>query len=131
MSTPAGLKSLGGRAETICMSTVADKNGSVPAPAPAPSPSSDRPVRVDLSIVEAEALRAWLNKPAADGTIALDDEHVKTSAMRLGTALDLIEAIGTVRQELQDAGLAVDGLSDEQVAALGSRISRTGLHRLS
>jgi hypothetical protein len=109
------------------MSTVANTNGSPSAAAA----SADRPVRIELTVLEAEALRAWLNKPAKDGSIALDDEHVKTATMKLGTALDLVEAIGTVRKELQEAGLSVDGLSDEQIVGLGSRISRTGLHRLS
>jgi hypothetical protein len=108
-------------------STVANENGSAGAAA-APG---DRPVRIELSVSEAEALRAWLNKPAKDGTIALDDNNVKSAAMKLGTALDLVEAIGTVRAELQEAGLDTDQLTDEQIVELGSRISRTGLHRIS
>jgi hypothetical protein len=109
------------------MSTVAQENGAKASAAPA----VDRPVNVELNVAEAEALRAWLNKPAADGTIALDDNHVKSAAMKLGSALDLVEAIGTVRKELQDAGLEIETLSDEQIVELGARISRTGLHRLS
>jgi mono/diheme cytochrome c family protein len=91
----------------------------------------DQPVGVELSVAEAEALRAWLMKPAADGTTALDDSLVKAATGKLSTALDKVQAVVTVRRELEEAGFQTDGLTDEQIAALGSRISQTALHRLS
>jgi hypothetical protein len=92
---------------------------------------SEQLVGVQLSVAEAEALRAWLLKPAADGTTALDDSLVKAATSKLGTALDKIQAIATVRRELEEAGFKADGLTDQQIADLGSRISQTALHRLS
>jgi hypothetical protein len=91
----------------------------------------ERTIDVELSVAEAEALRAWLMKPAADGSTALDDSLVKAATSKLGTALDKVQAVVTVRKELEEAGFETDGLTDEQIADLGSRISQTALHRLA
>jgi len=90
-----------------------------------------RLVAVQMSVDEAEALRAWLMKPAADGTTALDDDLVKAATTKLGSALEKVQAVVTVRKELEEAGFKTTGLSDEQIAELGTRISQTALHRLS
>jgi hypothetical protein len=81
-------------------------------------------VSVELTISEAGALRAWLLKPAADGSTALDDALVNVTLKKLGGALDRLEAVASVRRELEDAGFPTQGLDDEQVAELGRRIGQ-------
>ena len=39
---------------------------------------------LELSLDEGEALKAWLLKPAADGSAAIDDEHAKSVMVKLG-----------------------------------------------
>lgn len=78
---------------------------------------------LDLGLHEAEALRTWLLKPAADGTTALDDHLVNSVLVELGRAVDSVQATMNVRRELEHAGLNVAHLSDEQVRELGRRVS--------
>ena len=80
-------------------------------------------VRLELSLEQARALKAWLLKPAGDGTTALDDENIKPTLLKIGSALDYVDGVSTVRNELEQVGLSTDGLTDEQIAALGRRIS--------
>jgi hypothetical protein len=87
-------------------------------------------VSVELSMSEAGALRAWLLKPAADGSTALDDALVNAALKKLGGALDRVEAVATVRRELEEAGFSTDDLDDEQVAELGRRISQASQQAL-
>ena len=82
-------------------------------------------VTLELSLPEAQALRNWLLKPAADGTTTLDDATVKAAQVKLTAALDHIEGVAAIRQELEQAGFPSTQLSDEQVVALGKRISET------
>jgi len=79
---------------------------------------------LDLVLSEAEALRTWLLKPAQDGMTSLDDPLVSRALTKLGTAIDTVLATVNVRRELQQAGLAVDHLSDEQVCDLGRRVAQ-------
>jgi hypothetical protein len=79
---------------------------------------------LDLALSEAEALRTWLLKPAQDGTTSLDDPLVSRALTKLGTAIDTVLATVNVRRELQQAGLAIDHLSDEQVCDLGRRVTQ-------
>jgi hypothetical protein len=81
-------------------------------------------VSVELTISEAGALRAWLLKPTADGSTALDDALVNVTLKKIGGALDRVEAVATVRRELEDAGFSTHDLGDEQVAELGRRIGQ-------
>ena len=81
-------------------------------------------VRLELTLSEAGALRAWLLKPAADGTTALDDALVNTAMKKLSGALDRLEAVANVRRELEEAGFPTGDLGDEQVAELGRRIGQ-------
>jgi hypothetical protein len=81
-------------------------------------------VRLELTLSEAGALRAWLLKPAADGTTALDDALVNTAMKKLSGALDRLEAVANVRRELEEAGFPTGDLDDEQVAELGRRIGQ-------
>jgi hypothetical protein len=87
-------------------------------------------VHVELSMSEAGALRAWLLKPAADGSTALDDALVNAALKKLGGALDRVEAVATVRRELEDAGFSTHDLGDEQVAELGRRIGQVSQQAL-
>jgi hypothetical protein len=79
---------------------------------------------LEFALDEAEALRTWLLKPAQDGTTSLDDPLVSRTLTKLGIAIDTVLATVNVRRELQQAGLAVDQLSDEQVCELGRRVAQ-------
>lgn len=79
---------------------------------------------LELSLEEAGALRAWLLKPAADGSTALDDSLVNASLKKLASAIDKIEAVGEIRRELEDAGFDTTGMDDDQVAELGRKIGQ-------
>ena len=79
---------------------------------------------LDFALNEAEALRTWLLKPAKDGTTSLDDPLVSRALAKLGTAIDTVLATQNVRHELQQAGLAIDHLTDEQVCELGRRVAQ-------
>jgi hypothetical protein len=81
----------------------------------------------DLGLSEAEALRAWLLKPAGDGTTSLDDPLVSPVLARLGRSVDAVRATRNVRHEFEQAGLGVDHLSDEQVRELGRRVTEAAL----
>ena len=88
-------------------------------------------VSLELSVDEAEALRAWLLKPTSDGGAAIEDNLVKPAMVKLGGALDRIAAIATVRSELEDAGFDTGPIADERILELGRRISETSVHRLT
>jgi hypothetical protein len=80
-------------------------------------------LNLDLGLDEAEALRARLLKPAADGTTSLDEPLVNGVLAKLGRMVDAVHATVNVRRELEQAGLDVSHLSDEQVRDLGRRVS--------
>jgi hypothetical protein len=84
----------------------------------------ERTLTLEFALSEAEALRTWLLKPAKDGTTSLDDPLVSHALTKLGTAIDTIQATVNVRRELQQAGLSIDHLTDEQVCELGRRVSQ-------
>jgi hypothetical protein len=86
---------------------------------------------LELTLAEAEAVRTWLLKPAADGSAAIDDEHAKSAMVKLGAKLDYVSGVACVRDELEHAGFATDQLSDEQVAELGRRIAESPIRRYS
>ena len=85
---------------------------------------AEHTIELDLSLEEASALRAWLLKPAADGSTALDDSLVNASLKKLASAIDKIEAVGEIRRELEDAGFDTNGMDDDQVAELGRKIGQ-------
>lgn len=85
------------------------------------------PLTLALTLDEAEALRAWLLKPAGDGTTSLDDPLVSRVLAELGRSVDVARATMNVRRELEQAGLSVDHLSDEQVRELGRRVTEAAL----
>jgi hypothetical protein len=109
------------------MATIEQGNGFNPT---VESPKK-RTVALELSLPEAEALRAWVLTATNDGKTALDDSMVKAATMKLGTSIDLISAVVKVRDELEAAGFDTADLTDEQVEALGRKISETSLHRLA
>jgi hypothetical protein len=78
---------------------------------------------LDLRLHEAQALRAWLLKASVDGATSLDDPLVDAALTKLGRAVDVVQATESVRRELEQAGLDVGRLSDEDVRGLGRRIS--------
>jgi hypothetical protein len=84
----------------------------------------EQSLHIELSLEEAGALRAWLLKPAADGTTALDDSLVNSALKKLSGALDKIEAVAEIRRELEEAGLPTEGMDDDSVAELGRRIGQ-------
>jgi hypothetical protein len=91
----------------------------------------DSTVTLELSLAEAEAVKSWLLKPAADGSAAIDDENTKSVMVKLGAKLDFIEGVARVRSELEGAGFPTDALTDEQVAELGRRIAESPIRRYS
>ena len=84
----------------------------------------DRTIELELTLDEASALRAWLLKPAADGSTALDDALVNASLKKLSSQVDKIEAVSGIRRELEEAGFDTAGMDDEQVAELGRKIGQ-------
>jgi hypothetical protein len=94
-----------------------------------PVPAEGQPIVLELSLSEAQALKARLLKEASDGSSALDDETLKPMLKSLGTSLDYIEGVAVVRRELEQAGLPTERMSDEQVAQLGRKISDAPLRR--
>ena len=82
---------------------------------------------LELEMTEAEALRAWLLKATADGVTSLDDPLVGSALAKLGRAVDSVHATVNVRRELEQAGLDVAHLTDDQVRELGRRVSEATL----
>jgi hypothetical protein len=109
------------------MATIEQGNGFDPTT----ETPSKRAVALELSLPEAEALRAWLLTATNDGKTALDDSLVKAATMKLGASIDLISAVVKVREELEAAGFDTADMTDEKVEALGRKISETSLHRLN
>ena len=84
-------------------------------------------ITLDLGLEEAEARRTWLRKASADGATSLDDPMVGSALGQLGRAVDGVRAVANVRLELEQAGLRVAHLSDDQVRELGRRVSEAAL----
>ena len=107
------------------MSTTEQSTNPIVATDDAPPDGLDqeRTISLDLALSEGEALRAWLLKPAKDGTTSLDDPLVSRVLTKLGRELDAVLATVNVRRELEEAGLVVDHLSDEQVRELARRVA--------
>ncbi|MBV8431669.1 MAG: hypothetical protein JO244_10930 [Solirubrobacterales bacterium] len=84
---------------------------------------SETLLALELELSEAEALRAWLLKATAEGVTSLDDPLVNSALAKLGRAVDNVHATVNVRHELEQAGLQVAHLSDDQVRELGRRVS--------
>jgi hypothetical protein len=90
---------------------------------------ADHTVLLELTLAEAEAVKSWLLKPAADGSAAIDDENAKSVMVKLGSKLDYVSGVAQVRQQLEQAGFDTEILDDEQVAELGRRIAESPIRR--
>ena len=88
---------------------------------------ADGTLTLEFELQEAEALRAWLLKATADGVTSLDDPFVNSALAKLGRAVDTVHATVNVRRELEQAGLEVAHLSDDQVRELGRRVSEAAM----
>ncbi len=84
---------------------------------------SDGRITLELPLSEAEALRTWLLKPAADGTTSLDDPVLNGVLTKLARSVDVVRATVNVRRELEQVGLDIAHLTDEQVRELGRRVA--------
>ena len=82
---------------------------------------------LELEMPEAEALRSWLLKATAEGVTSLDDPLVNSALAKLGRTVDAVHATVNVRHELEQAGLDVAHLTDDQVRELGRRVSEASL----
>lgn len=80
-------------------------------------------IALDLTLTEAQALRVWLLKPTKDGATSLEDPLVSRALSNLSRAVDSVQAVVSVRHELEQAGLDVAHLSDDQVRELGKKVS--------
>jgi hypothetical protein len=78
---------------------------------------------LDLDLIEAQALRAWLLETEVNGLSALDTPVVSTALAKLGRAVDTAQATVNIRREFQQAGVNLAHWSDEQVLELGRRIA--------
>ena len=90
----------------------------------------DRPLSLELSLPEAQALKAWLLSSTSDGMPAIEDDGVKPVLVKLGGALDVAEAVVSVRAELDRMGFQSDHLSDEEILDFGRRLSSTSVQRV-
>jgi hypothetical protein len=90
---------------------------------PVDEPVQEPTIELHLPMSEAEALRAWLLKPSQDGSTSLDDPLVSRALTKLGQEVDAVLATVKVRSELEEAGIAVDHLSDEEMRGLARRIA--------
>jgi hypothetical protein len=93
----------------------------------AEEPGSGPSVTLQLGLDEAQALHTWLLTSAKDGVTALDEPLVNRSLTALGNAVQSVQATVNVRHELEQAGLAIGHLSDEQVRELGRRVTHAVL----
>jgi hypothetical protein len=90
----------------------------------------DRPLNLELSYYEAQALKGWLLSSTSDGTPAIEDEGVKPVLVKLGSALDVAEAVVSVRAELERMGFQSDHLNDEEILEFRRRISAGNVQRV-
>ena len=93
--------------------------------------AGERILPLELSLSEAQSLKAWLLNSTSDGVPAIEDPGVKPFLLRLGSALDSAEAVETVRAELDRMGFQSDHLSDEEILEFGRRISASSVQRVS
>jgi hypothetical protein len=113
--------------ETTDQAIEAPANAEAPASAEAAAVAGREPtIPIELRLDEAEALRAWLLKPAADGATSLDDPLVSRVLARLGAEVDAARATVGIRSELQHVGVSVEHLSDEEIRILARRIAEAG-----
>jgi hypothetical protein len=84
-------------------------------------------ITLELGLNEAQALRTWLMKPTKDGANSLEEPLVSRFLANLGRAVDGVQAAVNVRRELEQAGLTVAHLSDDQVRELGRKVTEAAM----
>ena len=82
---------------------------------------ADRSISVELSLDEAEELVAMA--PGAD----VADERVRSALHKLEASLQSRRATSALRDQLAESGLDTTHMSDDEVVALGRRISQTSV----
>jgi hypothetical protein len=92
---------------------------------PSTAQETDPTLWIELALSESEALYDWLMKPANDGSTALDDPLVRKALAKMRDATGSVRTALNLRRELQDAGLAAEHLSDEQLRDLAHRLAQT------
>jgi hypothetical protein len=88
---------------------------------------AEQTITLELGLSEARALRAWLMKPTKDGANSLEDPLVSRVLSNLARAVDNVQAAVNVRHELEQAGLDVAHLSDDQVRELSRKVTEAAL----
>ena len=83
-----------------------------------------RSISVELSLDEAEELVAMA--PGADVT----DERVRSALHKLEASLQSRRATSALRAQLAESGLDTTHMSDDEVVALGRRISQTSVEAI-
>jgi hypothetical protein len=86
---------------------------------------------VGLTLSEAEGLYGWLMKPANDGSTALDDQLVSRAVAKMREAIDSLRTAIKLRRDLQEAGLASDHLTDEQLRELAQKLAQSATPSLA
>jgi ketosteroid isomerase-like protein len=103
-------------------------NAEAPAPATGKAAAKAQAGTTDITLTftfeEAEAINRWMLRPAQDGALAADDAAVLPGLMKVRSAVEHAQAISEVRHELEQAGIPIQHLSDQQVAQLSQRISQ-------
>jgi hypothetical protein len=90
---------------------------------PAEVSGSEAILTLEFSLGEADALRAWLLKSVVDGATPFDEPFVNSALGNLARAVDAATATANIRHELEQMGLDVAHLTDEQVREVGRRVS--------
>jgi hypothetical protein len=88
------------------------------------------PLTLELSLPEAQALKAWLLSSTSEGMPAIEDEGVKPVLVKLGGALDVVEAVASVRVELDRMGFQSEHLNDQEILEFGRRVSQSSVQRV-
>jgi hypothetical protein len=86
---------------------------------------SGQMIRLDLPLIEAEALHTWLLKATADGASSLDNPQVSATLAELGRAIERVHVIMNVRRELENAGLTTNHLTDDEIRELSRKLAQT------
>jgi hypothetical protein len=109
------------------MSTQEQTTAEAPAEVSSPSivQAMDPFLWLELTLSEADALYGWLMKPASDGSTALDDPLVSRALAKMREASDTVRVAVNIRNDLHEAGLATDHLSDDEVRELAQKLAQT------
>ena len=91
---------------------------------------TERALTLDLSLAEAQALKSWLLSSTFEGGTAIEDVSMKPVLVKLGSVLDVAEAVTSVRGELDRLGFQSEHLNDEEILDFGRRISASSVQRV-